>query len=132
MIQGIGHLGIFVKDLKATLDGLVPLLGCERPEIVELPDKKLSYALLEAGPVQLEIIEDRGGDTPAGRAVAERGDYIHHFCLVSDDLDADLSGIRKKGVEFTAEEPWLGIRGKRVIFSKPETSGGIPVEVSEP
>ena len=132
MLKGVGHIGIFVKDLKATLDGLAPLFGGEMPQIVERPDRDAKYALVEAGPVQLEIIEPLSTENMVGQAVAQNGDHIHHICLVSDDMPGDLEGLMAQGVELVAEEPWEGLRGKKVIFTKPETSGNVKVEISEP
>lgn len=132
MIKGIAHLGIWVADLEAALDKFCALLGADRPEVVKVEEKQWIYAMLDVGETQLEIVQDLNPDGPVGSLVAEKGDFVHHFCLDSDDLPADVDGVRERGIELSAEKPWTGIRGTQVIFTHPEALGGLNVELSQP
>ncbi|RJX34901.1 MAG: methylmalonyl-CoA epimerase [Desulfarculus sp.] len=132
MIQGIGHIGIFVRDLEASLEGLCNLLGIPRPPIKDNTDWRMKVALVEAGGLQLELVEDYSQETWVAESVRERGDHIHHFCLLSDDLEADLAALGRRGVRAKMPSPVKGLRGKRIIFLESETVGGVSVELSEP
>jgi methylmalonyl-CoA epimerase len=132
MIQGIGHIGIFVEDIAASLEGICRLLGTQVPPVTDKQDWKMKVALVEAGPVQLELVEDYGKTSWIADLVKERGTHIHHFCLISDDLDNDIANLASQGVKMKMDSPTVGLRGKRIIFTDPETNGGIPVELSEP
>ncbi len=132
MINGIGHIGIFVKDMETALEGLCRLLGVERPPVRDRAERCMKVALISVGPVQLELVEDYGPDGWVAGLVRERGNFIHHFCLLSDDLEADVADLKKRGVAMTMEAPVKGLRGKRIIFTAADTNGGIPVELSEP
>lgn len=132
MIQGIGHIGIFVEDIEASLEGICRLLGTQVPPITDKQDRQMKVALIEAGPVQLELVEDYGKTTWIADLVKERGTHIHHFCLISDELENDIADLASKGVNMKMDSPTVGLRGKRIIFTDPETNGGISVELSEP
>ncbi len=132
MIQGVGHIGIFVEDIETSLEGICRLLGAQVPPVKDNQDWQMKVALVEAGPVQLELVEDYGKTSWIADLVKERGTHIHHFCLISDDLDKDIATLEARGVKMKMEAPIVGLRGKRIIFSEPETNGGIPVELSEP
>jgi len=52
-------------------------------------------ALIQVGHVQLELVEDYGPDGwVAGMVgIGKRGNFINHFCLLSDDLEADVADL---------------------------------------
>lgn len=132
MIKGIGHLGIFVQDIQASLEGLCRLLGIQMPPVKDNADRQMKVALIETGGLQLELVEDYGQGTWIADLVKQRGDHIHHFCLVCDDLEEEVARLASRGVKMGMDSPVQGLRGKRIIFVEPETVGGIPVELSEP
>jgi len=133
MIKGVSHLGIVVEDLEEALAGLGRLFGPDRPEIKDSVERKIRFALLDLpGGIQLELLQDYSADGWLARETRRRGTSIHHFCLISDDLEADLEELKGRGVELTGQAPVPGLRGRRIIFTDPESTGGIPVELSEP
>ena len=133
MLKGVGHLGIVVKDIEAFLDKICPMLLLERPAITERPEKGMRVTVVQLGELQLELLQDLTGEswlTKDPRAAF--GNYIHHFCLESNNLDQDVADLKQRGAAMMTPEPNVGLRGKRVIFVKPEELGGVAVEVSEP
>jgi methylmalonyl-CoA epimerase len=132
MIKGIGHIGIFVKDIEASLQGLCNLLNIPRPPTKDNPEWHMKVALVDAGGLQLELVEDYSQQTWVAESVRAHGDHIHHFCLVSDDLETDLAALARRGMKLKMPSPVKGLRGKKINFLEPETTGGIPVELSEP
>ena len=132
MIKGVGHIGLAVKDSDRVVTALCVALSIPRPEIKDVPEKKMKVAVVKLGEVGLEILEDYSGDSPFARFVQERGNSIHHFCLISDDMEADIETLEKRGVEMTDRKPKLGLRGKRIALTTPDLLDGIFIELSEP
>ena len=134
MLLGVGHIGIVVKDLEMVLKGLCTALGISVPEIKHVPERRMKVAVvpLGLGPVSLEIIEDYSDDGPLAEPLRTRGNHIHHFCLLSDDLEEDIALLKQRGVAMAGDSPARGVRGKRVAFTTPGVLGGIPIELSEP
>lgn len=132
MLLGVGHIGIAVRDLEAALNGLCTALELSIPEITDLPERGMKVAVVPLEPVSLELIEDYSQDGPLAEPLRTRGNHIHHFCLVSDDLEKDIALLKERGVAMAGEKPAPGLRGKRVAFTTPGVLDGIPIELSEP
>ena len=132
MIKGIGHLGIVVKDMEKSLKALSQIIELESPAIKEFPEKKMKCAVVETKGVALEFLQDDSDNGFLGRFRREKGDAIHHFCLVSDNIEEDVEALKKRGVEMMDRKPRIGLRGKKVAMTMPSALNGITIELSEP
>ena len=132
MIKGIGHLGLFVKDIQATVDALGKIVDIEKPKIKEVPDAGLKCAVVELNGIGLEMIQEINPEGGLARMLQEKGDMIHHFCLLSDSIEDDVEALKGRGVPMADQEPRVGLRGKKIALTTPEALNGITVELSEP
>lgn len=132
MIQGLGHIALAVTNLEMVLGRLCDALGVEKPQVKDMPERQIKVALVEIGNLQLEILEDYSKDGFIARHTAAHGNSIHHFCLLTDDIEKDLAELDQKGVPLVDRQPRTGVRGKRIAFLSEELLNGIPIELSEP
>jgi methylmalonyl-CoA/ethylmalonyl-CoA epimerase len=132
MIKGVGHIGITVKDIEDSLAAISKTLDLPIPAIRDNPDKKMKVAVVNLSGVKLEIIEDYSEEGEFAKFVKERGNAIHHFCLLSDNLEADIKVLKNRGIEMADHKPKIGLRGKKIAFTKASALNGIPLELSEP
>jgi len=132
MIKGIGHLGIVVKDIEKSLNALSQIIEFEKPVVKDSPDKKMRCAVVQTQGAALEFLQDNSDNGIMARFNQERGDAIHHFCLLSDSIEQDLEALKKKGVEMMDQKPRIGLRGKKIAMSTPNALNGITIEISEP
>ena len=132
MIKGIGHLGIVVDDVEKSLTALSAIINFEKPTIREFPEKKMRCAVVNIGGIALEFLQDDSQDGFLGRHVREKGNAIHHFCLLSDEIEKDVADLTQRGVEMRDQEPRVGLRGKKIAMTMPGAFNGITIELSEP
>lgn len=132
MIKGIGHIGIAVKNIEESLTAFSKALNLPMPLIRDITDRKLKVSVVEIGGTSLEFIQDYSEDGEFAKFVRERGNYIHHFCLLTDQIETDIELLKARGVEMADQKPKIGVRGKRIAFTKPSVLNGIPFELSEP
>jgi len=132
MIKGIGHLGIVVKDLEKSLKALSQIIEFEKPAVKEFPDKKMRCAVVETKGIPLEFLQDNSDNGFMARFNREKGDAIHHFCVVSDNIEQDVETLIKRGVEMMDQKPRIGLRGKKIAMTLPDALNGITIELSEP
>ena len=90
MIKGIGHLGLFVKDIDESLKALSKLVEFENPTVKEAPEMGVKAAVVDINGIGLEFIQDYTGDGGLAQMINEKGDMIHHFCLLTDNIEEDL------------------------------------------
>jgi methylmalonyl-CoA epimerase len=132
MIKGIGHIALTVSHIEEVVAALCRAIGIPPPAIRDIPERKVRVALVNMGNLQLEILEDTSTDGFIARHTAAHGNAIHHFCLLSDDLETDLAALAEKSIPLMDHQPRIGVRGKRIAFISPELLNGIPIELSEP
>lgn len=132
MIQGIGHIGIAVRNMETSLKAACKAFDLPIPPIRDNVERKMKVAVLNVQGLALEFIEDYSEEGEFARFVRERGDAIHHFCLLSDDMEADAQSMEQRGIQFRIRKPTLGLRGKKIVFTEPSALNGIPFELSEP
>ncbi len=132
MIKGIGHIGIGVEDIQAYLEALHRSFGVPIPSIKDIPERKSKVALVQMGPISLEVIQNDDENGLLGGFVKKHGNGIHHYCLITDDIDADIALLKSRGVKMMHEQSVVGLRDKRIAFISPDSLEGIPVELSEP
>ncbi|MCL4369322.1 MAG: VOC family protein [Chloroflexi bacterium] len=132
MIKGFGHIGIGVKDIEKSLEALSNTLGVPVPPTRELPERKAKVAVVDMFGIGLEFIQDDSENGLLATFVRERGEGIHHYCLLTDDIDADVQEMKERGVKMLHQQPVIGLRDKRIAFISPEALDGIFVELSEP
>ena len=59
-------------------------------------------------------------------------DRIHHVAYAVNDIDATLEQLKGSGVELIDEQARVGIRGSRVAFLDPKSTGSVLTEIVEP
>ncbi|SFY34440.1 VOC family protein (plasmid) [Paracoccus ferrooxidans] len=107
----IVQMGYVVPDLECALAhwtqtlGVGPFLVTPRIDYAELHYRgrpiqvENAVALASWGGMQIEIIQQTGGDDSMFTDfIARRGGGLHHVCLLSRDLDADLAAWQAKGI----------------------------------
>lgn len=132
MFDRIDHVGVAVEDLDEALTLYRDRLGMreEHRETVEQFD--VEAVLLEIGDGHVELLRPTSDDSAVGRFLARAGAGVHHVAYRTDDIDAALESAREAGLRLIDEEPRIGIRGSRVAFLHPKSTGGVLTELVEP
>jgi methylmalonyl-CoA/ethylmalonyl-CoA epimerase len=132
MIKAVGHLGIVVRDIDVSLKALSKIIEIQSAAIKEFSEKKMKCAVVELGGIALEFIQDSSEDGMMAQFTKEKGDGIHHFCLLTDNIEDDVEALKQRGIEMLDQKPRIGLRGKKIAFTKPSALNGITIELSEP
>jgi methylmalonyl-CoA/ethylmalonyl-CoA epimerase len=128
----IDHIGVAVTDL----DAAVALYGGgfdmaeQHRETIE--EQGVEAVLLEVGEGHIELIRPLSPDNGVGKFIARNGEGMHHVAYQVDDIDATLERVRAAGLRLIDQEPRTGIRGSRVAFLHPKSTGGVLTEIVEP
>jgi len=132
MIKGVGHIGIFVKSIEESLEALSKFVDFPEPSMKKSEKMGVQAGVVNLGGFELELIQDLEDDGPLAQFIKEKGDMIHHFCLLTDDIDADLEKLKERGVEMADPVSKVGIRGKRIAMASSAALNGVTIELSEP
>jgi methylmalonyl-CoA/ethylmalonyl-CoA epimerase len=124
-------VGIAVEDL----DGAIALY--EKQFEMPLVHRETVEAfgveavLFDVGESHVELISPLDSDSGVAKFIASNGPGLHHVAYGVDDIDAALEQIAAAGIERIDETPRTGIRGSRVAFLHPRSTGGVLTEIVE-
>ncbi len=130
MIDLLHHVGIVVPDADEALGFYRDVMGLTvaKDEVVE--EQGVRGVLLPFGENEYELLQPVRDDTGVARFLESRGPTLHHICLRTDDIRAELARIRALGVELIDEEPRYGLAGE-IAFLHPRSMHGVLVELAE-
>jgi methylmalonyl-CoA/ethylmalonyl-CoA epimerase len=132
MLQAIDHVGVAVEDIDATLSLYRDTLGMPLVHRETVTEQGVDAALLDVGDGHIELLQPLGPDTAVGKFLARRGAGLHHVAYRVEDVEATLAKLAQAGVRLIDEHPRTGIRGSRVAFLHPASTGGVLTEIVQP
>jgi methylmalonyl-CoA epimerase len=132
MLTVIDHVGVAVEDLDAALELYQGALAMPLVHRETVSEQGVDAALLDVGDGHIELLAPLGPDTPVGKFLARKGPGIHHIAYRVEDVEATLAKLTDAGVRLIDEHPRNGIRGSRVAFLHPSSTGGVLTEIVQP
>jgi methylmalonyl-CoA epimerase len=132
MFDRIDHVGVAVEDLDAAISLYEESFEMPLAHRETVQDQGVEAVLLDVGEGHVELLRPLGPDTAVGKFIAKRGPGLHHVAYAVGDIDAALASLREAGVEMIDAEPRVGIRGSRVAFVHPGSTGSVLTEIVEP
>jgi len=132
MLTAIDHIGIAVEDIDSALPYYLEVLGLPLVHRETLGEQAVEAVLLDLGDNHLELVAPLTPENGVGRFLARHGPGIHHVAYRVDRIEQTLAALANSGVQLIDERPRTGIRGSRVAFLHPSSTGGVPTEIVEP
>lgn len=132
MLGRIDHIGVATDDLEASLALYEETLGMPVAHRETVESQGVEAVLLDVGEGHVELLKPLGPETPVGKYLEKRGPGIHHVAYAVSDIEDVLSRLSEAGMELIDEEPRAGIRGSRVAFVNPKSTGRVLTEIVEP
>lgn len=132
MFGRIDHVGVAVEDLDAALGLYEQSFEMELAHRETVESQGVEAVLLDVGDGHVELLRPLGPETAVGKFLARKGPGLHHVAYAVDDIDATLGRLADAGLELIDREARTGIRGSRVAFLHPRSTGGVLTEIVEP
>ena len=128
----IDHIGVAVEDLDAAVQLYAERFDMREQHRETVEEQGVEAVLLEIGDGHVELLRPLSEDTAVGKFLSKRGPGLHHVAYQTDDIDRTLGAVRDAGIGLIDETPRVGIRGSRVAFLHPRSTGGVLTELVEP
>jgi methylmalonyl-CoA/ethylmalonyl-CoA epimerase len=132
VLVAIDHVGVAVEDIDETLSLFRDTLGMPLVHRETVAEQGVEAALLDVGDSHVELLQPLGPDTAVGKFLARRGPGLHHVAYRVEDVQRTLGELAAAGLRLIDEQPRAGIRGSRVAFVHPSSTGGVLTEIVEP
>lgn len=132
MFGRIDHIGVAVEDLDEAIALYGERLGMELQHRETVEELGVEAVLLGVGESHVELLRPLGPDTAVGKFLSRSGPGLHHVAYGTDDIESAIDSVRSSGLRLIDERPRTGIRGSRVAFLHPKSTGGVLTELVEP
>ena len=132
MFGRIDHIGVAVDDLDEAIALYEQRLGMPVQHRETVEEQGVEAVLLGVGQSHVELLRPLSPDTAVGRFLERSGPGLHHVAYGTDDIQSALDDVRSAGLQLIDEQPRIGIRGSRVAFLHPKSTGGVLTELVEP
>jgi methylmalonyl-CoA/ethylmalonyl-CoA epimerase len=132
MLSVIDHVGLAVEEIESALPFYRDVLKMPLVHRETVTDQGVDAALLDVGDGHIELVAPLGPETGVAKFLARRGPGLHHVAYRVEDIEATLSALSAAGVRLIDEAPRIGIRGSRVAFVHPASTGGVLTEIVQP
>ncbi len=132
MFSRIDHIGVAVEDLDAGIALYESSFQMKLAHRETVEEQGVEAVLLDVGEGHVELLRPLSPDTAVGKFLERKGPGLHHVAYAVGDIDSTLEAIKVAGLELIDEEARIGIRGSRVAFLHPRSTGGVLTELVEP
>jgi methylmalonyl-CoA/ethylmalonyl-CoA epimerase len=127
----IDHIGVAVDDLDEAVALYSERFGMPVQHRETVEEQGVEAVLVGIGESHVELLRPLGPDTAVGRFLERNGPGLHHVAYSTDDIESALDAVRSAGLALIDERPRTGIRGSRVAFLHPKSTGGVLTELVE-
>ncbi|MBC6427035.1 MAG: methylmalonyl-CoA epimerase [Ekhidna sp.] len=130
MWKRIEHIGIAVKDLKASNDLFKILFNTSPYKEEVVKSEHVTTSFFQLGETKIELLEG-GSDSTITKFIDKKGEGIHHIAFEVEDIYAEIDRLRKEGFQVLNDPPKKGADNKLVCFVHPKTANGVLVELCQ-
>jgi methylmalonyl-CoA/ethylmalonyl-CoA epimerase len=132
MFGKIDHIGVAVGDIDSALELYAETFEMTIAHRETVESQGVEAVLLDVGDGHVELMRPLAADTPVGKFLDRKGPKLHHVAYAVDDIDSTLEKLAAAGLELIDSKARVGIRGSRVAFIQPRSTGGVLTEIVEP
>lgn len=113
----VDHIGYAVRNIERAQKALLTMGGYHAGPAVEDRDRGVRIAFCDLDGVRLELVSPMRPGTPVDTYLQKQGNTPYHVCYQSEDLEADVTRLRRSGFKVTVPPaPAVAFGGRRVAF----------------
>ena len=127
----VEHIGIAVKDIKASSSLYETLLGvpCYKTELVS--SEAVQTAFFKVGESKIELLSATAENSVISNFIAKKGEGIHHIAFEVADIRTEMERLKAEGFTLLNEQPKKGADNKLVCFVHPKGTSGVLIELCQ-
>ncbi len=130
MTKKISHIGLAVENLEEACAFSRENFTLSISEQERFGELLFSFIPLEG--TDLELLQSTTSDGQIAKFIQRKGQGIHHISSEVDDIQAELDGLKAKGIKLINETPYLNAHKDLVAFIHPKSTFGALVDLIQP
>lgn len=130
MKNKMSHVAIAVNNIEDAKKFFELLTGNNSSDSNPVESQKVLTSFIPIGDTNIELLQPSSSDSPISKFLDKKQGGIHHICIETDEFESLIdkvvnSGVRKLG------DPFMGAKGRKVIFFHPKDTYGVLIELEE-
>ena len=127
----VEHIGIAVNSLETSIPLFEKLLNsaCYKKEKVD--SEAVETAFFKQGETKLELVAATSELSPIHKFISKQGEGIHHLAFEVDNIELEMSRLKKEGFILLNEKPKRGADNKLVCFLHPKSTNSVLIELCQ-
>ena len=130
-MKKIEHIGIAVNDLASASIIYEKLFGAPAYKQEEVASEGIKTVFFRLGTNKIELLEATNPESSIAKFIAKKGEGIHHIAFEVEDIQFEISRLKKEGFVVLNEVPQKGADNKLVAFLHPKTTNGVLIELCQ-
>jgi methylmalonyl-CoA epimerase len=130
MNRRVHHVALVVREMEDAFAFYRDQLGLPLRKVKRLEDQGVIAALLGLANAEIELLQPIDRQGGVARYLERRGEGLHHICLTTPDLPAEIEALRGRGIDLVDQAPRQGLAGQ-ICFLHPRAHAGVLVELVE-
>ena len=127
----IEHIGIAVKNLKASNKIFTSLFGAEPYKMEAVESEGVQTSFFKVGPNKIELLEGLSNESPISKFIEKKGEGIHHIAFEVENIEEEILRLKKEGFTMIHETAKKGADNKLIAFLHPKSSNGVLIELCQ-
>ena len=130
-MRKIEHLGIAVKDIKASNQIFEDLLGVAPYKEEEVKSEHVLTSFFQIGESKIELLQATNESSAIHKFIEKKGEGIHHIAFDVEDIYFEIDRLKEKGYVMIHDQPKDGADNKLIAFLHPKSSNKVLVELCQ-
>lgn len=131
MVNKIEHIGIAVKNMDDANVLFEKMLGVPSYKMEAVESEGVLTSFFQTGNNKIELLVATNTESPIAKFLEKKGEGIHHIAFDVDDIEAEITRLKKEGFVLINEVPKKGADNKLVVFLHPKNTNGVLVELCQ-
>lgn len=130
-MKKIEHIGIAVKNLENSNHLFSKLFNNSPYKTESVESEQVKTSFFQVGENKIELLEATDKNSSIARFINNKGEGIHHIAFEVDDIEAEISRLKKEGFKVINDVPKHGADNKLVAFLHPKSANGVLIELCQ-
>ena len=116
----VEHIGIAVKDLKASISLYEQLLGSPCYKTESVASEQVDTAFFLQDHTKIELVASTDPQGVIAKFIEKKGEGLHHIAFEVPDIIGEMARLKNAGFTLLNEQPKKGADNKLVCFIHPK------------
>ena len=125
------HIGIAVKNLNEANLLYEKLLGIPSYKEEQVMSEGVKTAFFNLGNAKIELLQAITPESPIAKFISEKGEGIHHIAFEVEDINLEITRLKKEGFIIINDIPRKGADNKWVVFLHPKSTNEVLIELCQ-